>query len=376
MSDITGDNEQKDKDTNLEVTKVDEEKVSLTLDKCTNDDRAKEALSSPTSLNKKLENSKLNPKTQLDGEKAKNEKEVHLTQETTKESESIEKTENNDTLKRKSPDITDNMHENVRSKRQRRYLNHREEKIEKQREYYTKNRERMVEKQADYYKANRQEVIARQNEYYQKNKSRITEKKRQWYQEKRGFVSNKRVVHPSLVDSISLEDSTKEGCGNVKIKQLKPIIQKFNNDTNKKWKVVYDIRPNPDFISNCSPADPHLLTPGKSKLHSLSDNENIMTLPPGYSYRNKPLATSELLQVDSFLALAVSQDEESLDLRYLLHKDQITLEGMRNLLHAIQSVLDVDIYDFLTEKQSLFFINPTCLSNPVLKNRFSKQVSF
>ena len=80
--------------------------------------------------------------------------------------------------------------------------------------------------------------------------------------------------------------------------------------------------------------------------------------------------------MDSFLALAVSQDEESLDLRYLLHKDQITLEGMRNLLHAIQSVLDVDIYDFITEKQSLFFINPTCLSNPVLKNRFSKQVGF
>ena len=375
MSDISEDNEQKDKDTNLEVTKVDEKKVSLTLDKCTNDDQAKEALSSPSCLDKKVDNYDYNPKTQLDGEKAKNEKEDRITKETFKESASIEKTENNDTLKRKSPSITDNIHENIRSKRQRRYLNHREEKIEKQREYYTKNRERMVEKQADYYKANRQEVIARQNEYYQKNKSRITEKKRQWYQEKRGFVSNKRVVHPSLVDSISLEDSTKEGCGNVKIKQLKPIIQKFNNDTNKKWKVVYDIQPNPDFISNCSPADPQLLTPGKSKLHSLSHNENIMTLPPGYSYRNKPLATSELLEVDSFLALAVSQDEESLDLRYLLHKDQITLEGMRNLLHAIQSVLDVDIYDFLTEKQSLFFINPTCLSNPVLKNRFSKQVS-
>ena len=97
----------------------------------------------------------------------------------------------------------------------------------------------MVEKQADYYKANRQEVIARQNEYYQKNKTKITEKKRQWYQEKRGFVSNKRVVHPSLVDSISLDDPTKEGCGKVKIKHLKTIIQKFNNDTNKKWKVVY-----------------------------------------------------------------------------------------------------------------------------------------
>ena len=375
MSDSSEDNEQKDKDANLEVTKVDEKKVSLTLDKCTNDDQAKEALSSPSCLDKKVDNYDFNPKTQLDGEKAKNEKEDRITKETFKESASIEKTENNDTLKRKSPSITDNIHENVRSKRQRRYLNHREEKIEKQREYYTKNRERMVEKQADYYKANRQEVIARQNEYYQKNKSRITEKKRQWYQEKRGFVSNKRVVHPSLVDSISLEDSTKEGCGNVKIKQLKPIIQKFNNDTNKKWKVVYDIQPNPDFTSNCSPADPQLLTPGKSKLHSLSYNENIMTLPPGYSYRNKPLATSELLEVDSFLALAVSQDEESLDLRYLLHKDEITLEGMRNLLHAIQSVLDVDIYDFLTEKQSLFFINPTCLSNPVLKNRFSKQVS-
>ena len=179
MSDITGDNEQKDMDTNLEVTKGDEEKVSLTLNECTNDDQAKEALSSPPGPNKKLKNSEFNPKTQLDGEKAKTEKEVHLTQETSKESASIEKTENKDTIKRKSPDITNNMHENVRSKRQRRYLNHREEKIEKQREYYTKNRERMVEKQADYYKANRQEVIARQNEYYQKNKSRITEKKRQ-----------------------------------------------------------------------------------------------------------------------------------------------------------------------------------------------------
>ena len=275
-----------------------------------------------------------------------------------------------------SPNITEKKVDKNREIRQRRYINRREEKIEKQREYYSKNRERMVEKQADYYKANREEVIARQYEYYQKNKSKITEKKRQWYQEKRGFVSNKRVVHPSLIDSISLEGSTKEGCGKVKIKHLKPIIQKFNNETNKKWKVMYDIRSSPDFISNCSVENVQLLKPGESKLDSLSDNQDIMTLPPGYSYRAKPLAASELLYVDSFLAMSISKDEESLDLRYLLHKDNISFEGMRDLFHAIQSVLDVDMYDFITEKQSLFFINPTCLSNPVLKNRFCKQVSY
>ena len=107
----------------------------------------------------------------------------------------------------------------------------------------------------------------------------------------------------------------------------------------------------------------------------MSDNENILTLPLGYTYRSKPLEASELLHVDSFVALAISKDDESLDLRYLLHKDHITLEGMRDLLHSIQSVLDIDMYDFITEKQSLFFINPTCLSNPVLKNRYCKQVS-
>ena len=81
------------------------------------------------------------------------------------------------------------------------------------------------------------------------------------------------------------------------------------------------------------------------------------------------------MHVESFVTLAVSENEQDLDLRYILHKDNITLEGIRDLFHAIQSVLDIDMHDFMTEKQSLFFINPTCLSNPVLKNRFCKQVS-
>ena len=264
--------------------------------------------------------------------------------------------------------------EKEREKRQQRYLNSREEKIEKQREYYSKNRERMVEKQADYYKANRQEVIARQYEYYQRNKNKITEKKRLWYQEKRGFVSTKKVIHPSLVETISPHDPLKEGSGTVKIKHLRPIIHKFNKEMNKKWKVVYDVQDNSDFISNCCVSDDQMAKPGESKLDSESDNTNIMTLPPGYIYRAKPLTPSDLAYVESFAALAVSKDGESLDVRYLLHRDNITLEGIRDLFHAIQSVLDIDMHDFMTEKQSLFFINPTCLSNPVLKNRFCKQV--
>ena len=265
--------------------------------------------------------------------------------------------------------------EKEREKRQQRYMNRREEKIEKQREYYSKNRERMVEKQADYYKANRQEVIARQYEYYQKNRNKITEKKRQWYQEKRGFVSTKKVVHPSLVEAISPQEPTKEGSGVVRIKHLKPIIDKFNNEMNRKWKIVYDIQHGSDFISNCGIDDHSATKLGESKLNSLSDKDAILTMPKGYSYRCKPLAPSDLAHVESFVALAVSKDEECLDLRYLLHQDNITLEGMRDLFHAIQSVLDIDMHDFMTEKQSLFFINPTCLSNPVLKNRFCKQVS-
>ena len=264
--------------------------------------------------------------------------------------------------------------EKEKEKRQQRYLSQREEKIEKQREYYSRNRERMVEKQADYYKANRQEVIARQYEYYQKNKNKITEKKRQWYQDKRGFVSTKKVIHPSLVESISPNEPTKEGCGNVQIKHLKAIIDRFNNEMNKKWKITYDIQHGSDFLSNCGVCDEQMLKPGESKLNSTSENEPIMTLPESHSYRCKPLAPTDILHIESFVALAVSKDEESLDVRYLLHKNNITLEGLRDLFHAIQSVLDIDMHDFLTEKQGLFFINPTCLSNPVLKNRFCKQV--
>ena len=379
MSESAEDSEKHEQDNKLSFKNVSNDKVQINSNKRIDEDKLSTATSFSSALDGKKTGSPDSASDVKNVDDSRKKVELNLaSQDVTKETLPDDDSEIKDrTFKRKSsPESTENNDDDAKEiKRQRRYLSRREEKMEKQREYYSKNRERMVEKQADYYKANRQEVIARQNEYYQKNKSKITEKKRQWYQEKRGFVSNKRVVHPSLVDSISLEDSTKEGCGKIKIKHLKPIIQKFNNEANKKWKVVYDIRSAPDFTSVCKVSEPKLLQPGESKLDSLSDNENILTLPPGYTYRSKPLEASELLHVDSFVALAISKDDESLDLRYLLHKDHITLEGMRDLLHSIQSVLDIDMYDFITEKQSLFFINPTCLSNPVLKNRFCKQVS-
>ena len=302
------------------------------------------------------------------------------------------------THEEEAPESGEKLHQE-REKRQLRYQCRREEKIEKQREYYSRNRERMVEKQADYYKANRHEVIARQYEYYQKNKNRITEKKRQWYQEKRGYhMSTKKVVHPSMVESMPLQEpNSKVGSGILRIKHLNTIIERFNKEMNKKWKVTYDIQNGSDFLPNCgngidkwypTTADRsnsaetakanNFPVPGESKLDSCDyNNQNIMTLPEGYTYRCTPLNPSDLQdseEVESFVGLSLSNDGESLDVRYLLHKDNLTLSGLKDVFHGVQSVCDIDMHDFLTEKQSLFFINPTCLSNPVLKNRYCKQV--
>ena len=54
--------------------------------------------------------------------------------------------------------------------------------------------------------------------------------------------------------------------------------------------------------------------------------------------------------VESLVGLTLSQDEESIEICHLLNKNDISLENVRKLIHALLSVISVDLKSFVQEK--------------------------
>lgn len=148
----------------------------------------------------------------------------------------------------------------------------------KRREYYIRNRDKVAEKQADYYQKNRGEVIRKQHEYYHRHKDRITKAKRQSYKDGPAISAmapencdvgskQKPAVHPSLVESIRLDEAARRATGTLRISSVDAIVDKFNAEVAKKWKVVYDVQAASDFVPDCGvEAKENQKQPGASKL--------------------------------------------------------------------------------------------------------------
>ena len=59
----------------------------------------------------------------------------------------------------------------------------------------------------------------------------------------------------------------------------------------------------------------------------------------------------------------------TVDVRYLMHRDDITLEGLRDVMHVAQSVTSHDLYEMFTERQNVFYLNPANVSLMVIRDR-------
>ena len=93
--------------------------------------------------------------------------------------------------------------------------------------------------------------------------------------------------------------------------------------------------------------------PGESKLEhfEISDFEEYFdTMPEGSKMSSKPFDYKYVQNVESLVGLTLSKDEESVEICHLLNKNDITLENVRKLIHALLSVISVDLKSFVQEK--------------------------
>ena len=73
-------------------------------------------------------------------------------------------------------------------------------------------------------------------------------------------------------------------------------------------------------------------------------------MPENSTFSAKPFDYNFVQYVESLVGLTLSKDEESLEICHLINKNDVTLETMRRLMHAVLSVLSADFKTFVQEK--------------------------
>ena len=71
----------------------------------------------------------------------------------------------------------------------------------------------------------------------------------------------------------------------------------------------------------------------------------------------------------------MGRDSQTVEVRYLVHRDDITLEGLRDVMHVAQSVTGHDLYEMFTERQNVFYLNPANVSLMVIRDRYCKEIA-
>jgi len=61
---------------------------------------------------------------------------------------------------------------------------------------------------------------------------------------------------------------------------------------------------------------------------------------------------------ESFVAMTLSKDGESVEVKYLLHRNDIRLEKFQDLLHHVLCVIESDLFSLLSDRGSPVLISP------------------
>ena len=55
--------------------------------------------------------------------------------------------------------------------------------------------------------------------------------------------------------------------------------------------------------------------------------------------------------------MSLSRDRENVEVRCLIHKDDMTLDALREVLQVAQSVIGLDLYDMFSKCKNVFYLN-------------------
>ena len=268
--------------------------------------------------------------------------------------------------------------------RQSYYKRNREKVIARQREYYHKNAHKVKERRVQYY---RSKIVAslldsgesfnqkgtgymeRHRDYYEKNKETIKERRRNYYHIKKEALSRKvgkfEFAKISAVKNLSEIPDPFVAFGNVNFNIPPPVppVKALKDAVISNGKLEQDM---PDLdqddteeetlssiqspLENCKDYQ-SMKDPGDSKLdHEVDQNEDFITMPEGSRLLTKPFDYKYVQNVESLVGLTLSKDEESVEVCHLLNKGDIRLENLRKLIHALLSVISVDLKSFVQEK--------------------------
>ena len=119
---------------------------------------------------------------------------------------------------------------------------------------------------------------------------------------------------------------------------------------------------------------PELPIAGGSKIDHEDDTvEDLLVLPEGTSLTGQYASPKEINAAEFFVGMGLSNDGESIEVRYLLHRQNITLDGLQLLFHAVMSVTECDAKTLMNDRSSPLTLVP---HYDVLKYRdkFSKDL--
>ena len=170
---------------------------------------------------------------------------------------------------------------------------------------------------SNYYN-NREEKLKKQKAYYQKNKDKITGKKRKTY------LVDKVDAPNAKKKSLVPEPSEPHGKLNINSSDVVPPEKCFQNK----------------------------LVAGQSKIDHDDEEGDLLTLDEGVHLTGRFISQSELELAESFVGMTLSNDGESIELKYLMHRSNITLVAMQEVFHAVMSVTETDAKTLISEKVS------------------------
>ncbi len=261
--------------------------------------------------------------------------------------------------------------------RQSYYQRNREKVIERQRAYYRRNAVKVRQKRIELYRSrtsgmldydgmNRSGYLERHKDYYEKNKDVIREKRRNYYQSKKMAV-NQRVGKSEFAviserGNLAEIPDPFEALGVVKIEHIPPplpstkVIQKSLNESdndesdNDDENNVVGKGPKQSVMGTCENLEVSKI-PGGSKIdHDDEEGDDLITMPVGATFSGSFFDYDFVNCAESFVGLTLSNDDESIEVCQLLHRNDITLSSIRRLVHAVLAVLSIDFKTFIMEK--------------------------
>jgi hypothetical protein len=203
-------------------------------------------------------------------------------------------------------------------------------------------------KRIEHYKANRVTRLEKQKEYYQKNRDKVLSKKRKGYKadvvakegryclNKLAAITDPTVPHGNL----EVDFLTKEGDHMSCLATVRALSSNLE----------------------CSKLD-----------HVGGDGSSLVTVDEGVALTARTVTQDELPFAETFVALTLSNDGQSIEVRQIMHKDNITLEGIIELFHYSAAVTGVTVKDLVSEHCSPVALIPSS-KMPTLRNAYSKEV--